>query len=51
VAVVELGVRKGKTAAGSSRKIAVNGEKLVRERGAGSGEQGAGISSPNFLEF
>jgi hypothetical protein len=26
-------------------------EKLVRERGAGSGEQGAGISSPNFLEF
>jgi hypothetical protein len=26
-------------------------EKLVRERGAGSGERGAGISSPNFLEF
>jgi hypothetical protein len=27
------------------------GEKLVRERGAGSGERGAGISSPFFLEF
>jgi hypothetical protein len=27
------------------------GEKLVRERGAGSGERGAGISSPNYLEF
>jgi hypothetical protein len=26
-------------------------EKLVRERGAGSGERGAGISSPIFLEF
>jgi hypothetical protein len=28
-----------------------SGEKLVRERGAGSGERGAGILSPNFLEF
>jgi hypothetical protein len=27
------------------------GEKLVRERGAGSRERGAGISSPFFLEF
>jgi hypothetical protein len=27
------------------------GKKLVRERGAGSGERGAGISSPNFLKF
>jgi hypothetical protein len=26
-------------------------EKLVRERGAGSRERGAGISSPIFLEF
>ena len=26
-------------------------EKLVRERGAGSGEQGARISSSNFLKF
>jgi hypothetical protein len=26
-------------------------EKLVSERGAGSGERGAGISSPIFLEF
>ena len=27
------------------------GEKLVRERGAGSGERGARISSSNFLKF
>jgi hypothetical protein len=27
------------------------GEKLVCERGAGSGERGTGISSPFFLEF
>jgi hypothetical protein len=27
------------------------GEKLVRERGAGSGDWGVGISSPNFLKF
>jgi hypothetical protein len=31
--------------------VARSREKLVRERGAGSGERGAGISSPNFLEF
>jgi hypothetical protein len=26
-------------------------EKLVREQGAGSGERGVGISSPNDLKF
>jgi hypothetical protein len=31
--------------------FSITREKLVRERGAGSGEQGAGISSPFFLEF
>jgi hypothetical protein len=40
-----------KDAASCTTPEAFVGEKLVRERGAGSGEQGAGISSPNFLEF
>ena len=31
--------------------IASIGKKLVRERGAGSGERGAGISSSIFLKF
>jgi hypothetical protein len=26
-------------------------EKLVRELGAGNGERGSGISSPNFFKF
>jgi hypothetical protein len=48
---IESGESRFETKSEQTKKLKRRGEKLVREWGAGSGERGAGISSPNFLEF